>query len=129
MTENGSPRKLYHGRERWVRHDRLDVIWWGLVFIWGAVVLLANVSGLSEQWHWWEGWGVFFVGAGVLALLGALIRLGFPAYRSKWVGSLIFGTVLLAIGLSSWDATGWIWIVVLLWAGGVILYSAFARRS
>jgi hypothetical protein len=129
MTENGSPRVLYYGRRHWGRQDRLDVIWWGLVFVWGAVVLFANVSGLSEQWHWWKGWGVFFVGAGALALLGSLIRLLFPAYRAKWVGSLIFGTILFAIGLSAWEAAGWIWVIVLLWAGGVTLFSAFTRRS
>jgi hypothetical protein len=93
------------------------------------MVLFADVSGLSEPWNWWEGWGVFFVGAGALALLGSLIRLIFLAYRAKWVSSLIFGTILLAIGLGAWEAAGWVWILVLLWAGGVTLFSAFARRS
>ena len=129
MTENGWAGELHHHRGSWRRQDRLDVIWWGLVFIWGAMVLLADVSGLSEQWSWWEGWGVFFVGAGTLALLGTVIRQLMPAYRAKWVASLIFGTIFVAIGLGAWNAAGWVWVLVLLWAGGVTLLSAFTRRS
>jgi len=129
MTEGGSPSELKDGAGSWVRQDRLDVMWWGLVFIWGAVVLFADVSGLSEPWGWWRGWGIFFVGAGALAMLGAVIRLMLPAYRAKWFAGLIFGTLFLAIGLGAWDAAGWVWVLVLLWAGGTTLLSAFTRRS
>jgi hypothetical protein len=111
-----------------LRQDRLDSIWWGLVFIWGALILLAENAGWADQWSWWDGWGLFFAGAGVLSLIGAIIRIIVPSYRAKWVASIIFGVLFLAIGLGAWEAAAWIWIAALLIVGAAVLFSAFARR-
>ena len=111
----------------WFLVDRLDAVWWGLVFILGALVLLAENAGWAATWSWWEGWGVFFTGAGILALLAAVIRLQMPAYRAKWVFSAVFGVIFTAIGLGAWDTAWWVWVIVLLVVGAVILQSAFTR--
>ncbi|MCP4384562.1 MAG: hypothetical protein GY798_24645 [Hyphomicrobiales bacterium] len=107
--------------------DRVDAVWWGLAFIWGALILLTENAGWADAWHWWDGWGVFWTGAGVLALLAAVIRLQVPAYRAKWGFSTVFGIIFLAIGLATWQAAWWAWVVVLFVIGAVSLLSAFSR--
>lgn len=113
----------------WFFLDRLDAIWWGAIFIWGALILLAENAGWAAIWDWWNGWGVFFAGAGALALLSSVIRFQVPAYRAKWVSAAIFGVIFLAIGLGAWDASWWIWVIVLMVIGSVILLSALNRRT
>lgn len=108
--------------------DRIDGIWWGGAFVWAALVMLAA----NTDWglpNWWDNWGVFFVGAGVLALVCAAIRLNSPEYRSKWFFSAVFGVIFLAIGFGAWDAGWWFWVLLLLIVGVAILRSALNRQS
>ncbi len=120
---------IRNGNFDWFLMDRIDALWWGLAFIWAALVLLTANTGWADSSGWWDGWGVFFIGAGILALFCAVIRLQMPAYRAKWVFSTIFGVIFLAIGLSAWESAWWIWVVVLVIVGVVILRSAFTRRT
>jgi len=115
-------------REDWWLQDKIDAVWWGVVFLWGALVLLAETTGFAEDYSWWDGWGVFFTGAGGITLIGTIIRLQMPAYRAKWVGGMIFGLILLAIGLGTWAVWGWLWILVLFIVGIIILREAFVRK-
>lgn len=108
------------------KNDRLDTLWWALVFIWAGLVLLAETSGFAESIAWWDGWSVFFIGAGGLVLLGTLLRLALPAYRRKISETLIFGLILLAIGLGNFWVG--IWPLALILVGLVILRGVFARR-
>jgi len=116
------------GEKEWWRSDRVDAAGWGAAFIWGALVLLAEATGFMTDYSWWDGWGVFFTGAGVITLIGTVIRLQIPSYRGKWVGSLIWGCILLAIGLGTWGSVGWLWVLVLLIVGIIILREAFVRK-
>lgn len=129
MSEPQGNHKIQSDPRNWARQDRLDGVWWGLVMIWGALILLADLVGWAGGWAWWNGWGLFFAGAGILSLLGAVVRLLMPAYRPKWVASLVFGAIFLAIGLSSWNVANWVWVVLLLILGVVTLLSALTRQS
>ncbi len=113
----------------WFLLDRLDAVWWGSAFIWGVLILLVENTGWAGAWGWWDGWGVFFTGAGILALLCAVVRLQVPVYRAKWIFSTIFGFIFLAIGLSAWDAAWWIWVVGLMIVGVITLLSAFNQKT
>ncbi len=117
------------GEFDWMLMDRIDGIWWGAAFIWGAIVLLFANTGWLRSAGWWDSWGVFFVGIGLVALLCTVVRLQVPEYRSKWLFSLVFGVILLAIGLGAWDAAWWFWVVVLLIVGAVTLRSALTRGT
>ncbi len=117
------------GEFNWMQMDRIDGIWWGAAFIWGALVLLFTNTGWPGSAAWWDSWGVFFVGIGVLALLCTVARLQNAEYRSKWLLSLIFGVIFLAIGLGAWDAAWWFWVLVLLIIGAVILRSTLNRDA
>ena len=115
------------GDFEWMFLDRIDGIWWGASFIWGALVVLFANTGWPGTAAWWDSWGVFFVGIGIAALICAVVRLRDPVYRPKWLFSLVFGAIFLAIGLGAWGAAWWIWVVVLLIVGATTLRSAMNR--
>ena len=117
------------GDFNWMHMDRIDGIWWGAAFIWGALVLLFANTGWPGSAGWWDSWGVFFVGIGVLTLICTVVRLQSAEYRSKWLFSLILGVVFLAIGLGAWDAAWWFWVLVLFVIGAIKLRSALNRDA
>jgi hypothetical protein len=110
------------------RHtDSLDGIFTGLVFIWGALVLAGELSGYKGNFACWtNGWGVFFAGVGALALLGAIVRILVPRFRHHIGQAVVFGCILLGIGLG--DRAVWVWPVLLGVIGLTILRGVFLRR-
>jgi hypothetical protein len=92
--------------EKW-RRDPVDAAAWALIFIWAGLVLIAvnlNLFGIG-----WGAWPIIFIGAGVIVLLGVVIRLLVPAYRRPVTGSIIFGFILLGIGVGQlweWEVVG-----------------------
>ncbi len=115
--------------KEWWQNDRIDAVGWGIGFIWGALLLLAGITHFAESFSWWDGWGLFFTGAGVITLLLTIVRVQIPVYRGKWMGSLIWGAILLAIGLGTWMDMGWLWVVALAIVGIIILKEALTRKS
>ena len=113
--------------EKW-RRDRVNALMWAVILIWGALVLLAEVTDYSDNFAWWEGWSVFFAGAGTMVLLGTFYRLLVPEQRRPIVGGLILGFVFLGIGLG--DLVGWdyIWVIILIAFAVIILLRAFVLR-
>ncbi len=110
----------------WWRTDRADAVGWAAIFLWGALVVVAEYTSFRDDFDWWNGWGVFFVGAGVIVLLEALARLAMPRYRSKLGWTLFWGTAFLAIGLG--EVADPVWYALPLAAiAVVILGGAFAR--
>jgi hypothetical protein len=112
--------------EKW-RRDPLNAALWAIVLIWAGLVLIAinlDIFGTG-----WEAWPVIFLGAGVIVLLGVVVRLLVPAYRRPVTGSIIFGFILLGIGLGEltrWDVVG---ALVLIAIGVSILLSRFIRGA
>jgi len=113
----------------WWRSDRLDSLVWAAIFLWAALVLLAQAVHHAASFAWWDGWGVFFTGAGVVVLLEAAIRLLMPEYRASWWWTLLVGAILLCIGLDSWDGWAWVWALVMAAIGLAIWRSALARKT
>jgi len=115
--------------EKW-RSDPLNAAWWALVLIWAGLVLIAdNVGMLETLGIRGEAWAIGFLGAGILALLFVVIRLLVPAYRRPVTGSIIFGFILLGIGLGEltrWDVVG---ALVLIAIGVSIILSRFIRGA
>ena len=101
--------------------------WLGRKLRLGGLVLVAEITNYKANFTWWDGWGVFFAGAGVITLLVAMGRLLMTNQRSKAVGGLIFGCFLLAIGLG--EVAAWLWPALLIAVGVVILVSAFISRA
>jgi low affinity Fe/Cu permease len=119
--------------EKWQR-DPLNTIAWAAILIWAGIVLLADNLGYLDPFRDlgrgttglgfladFEAWSLIFFGAGVIILLEILVRLLIPAYRKPVGGTLIFGLVLIGIGLG--DVFGWtiIWPLILIGLGLSIL--------
>ncbi|MDH3730313.1 MAG: hypothetical protein OES13_04190 [Acidimicrobiia bacterium] len=114
--------------EDWWTSDRLDAFGWAALFLWGALVLMAQLTSFKDDYDRWEGWGVFFVGAGVIVLLEAAVRLPIPKYRSKFGWTLFWGTAFLAIGLGELANPAW-YALPLAAIAVVILKDALTRRE
>ena len=113
--------------EKW-RRDRVNAVAWAVVIIWGALVILAETTGYKDHFSWWEGWAVFFAGAGAVLLLTAFYRLLVPQHRRAVTGNVIIGLVLLGIGLGSLISWNYIWVIILIAIALMILIRAFVPR-
>ena len=112
--------------EDWWRTDRLDAIGWAALFLWGALVVLAEYTSFQDDFDWWDGWGVFLVGAGLIVLSQTGVRLVMPEYRSKWGWNLFWGTAFLSGGLGELASPVW-YALPLVAIAVVILKDGFAR--
>ncbi|MFH1929597.1 MAG: hypothetical protein ABIK79_15705 [Chloroflexota bacterium] len=111
------------------RRDPLSAIVWAVILIWVGVALLADNLGFLAGLRPLDAWDLVFIGAGVLVILEAVIRLLLPEYRQPVTGSLIFGVILLAIGLGDLMAWGTIWPVALIIIGAsLVLRNLTSRR-
>lgn len=123
--------------EKW-RRDPVDAAGWALILIWAGLVLLAanfgffGEGGLADAWT--QGWPWILIGAGVIILLGVLVRLVVPAYRRPIVGSVIFGAILLGVGLTQLPGLEDQWpvvlaIVLIVIGAGALLRGVFQQRE
>jgi hypothetical protein len=116
------------GCEDWAETDRADAMGWAALFFWGALVVVAHNTSFRTGFSWWNGWGVFLVGAGVIVLVEALVRLAKPQYRSKWGWTLFWGAAFLAGGLGELGGPVW-YALPLVAVAAVILTGAFGRST
>ncbi len=115
--------------EKW-QHDRLRAISIAVILIWGGLVALAGTLNLFNYDWARHGWSIFLLGTGVILIVKVIIRSLVPEYRRRIGGSLIIGIILLAVGIG--DLVGWvyIWPIVLIAIGLlIVLRGAFRRRK
>jgi hypothetical protein len=119
------------------RADPVGSMVWAATLIWAGIVLLAENLGYLEALQIRatdlpfelliepKAWTLFFLGAGILVLIGVVVRLVVPSYRRPILGSLIWAIVLFSIALGEWTL---IWPLILIAIGASILLDAFMRR-
>lgn len=117
------------GKERsfksWRPSDKGDTIWWALVFIWAALILLAENTNYASNFAWWNGWSIFFTGIGIFALIGFIMRMVIPKVPSPSFWDLLF--ILIMLGIGQGGHSVWFLPLVLGIIGIAILLSAFRR--
>jgi hypothetical protein len=116
--------------EKW-RRDPVEAATWAFVLIWAGIAWLLSSTGALDGLlgDGQDVWPIIFLGAGIIVLLGVAVRLVVPAYRRPITGGLIFGLILLGIGLGG-ITDGWVWIGPLVLIGiGVAGLGAFFLRS
>jgi hypothetical protein len=116
--------------EKW-RRDPINAGSWAAIFIWAGLCVLAETTNFGpENFSWWSAWGVILTGAGAIFILGALIRIFMPEHRRSIIGNLIFGFILLGVGLQ--ETTQWNWgamgAFVLIAIGIIIILGGVFRR-
>ncbi|MGD8398397.1 MAG: hypothetical protein PVG11_06035 [Anaerolineae bacterium] len=112
--------------EKW-RRDPVDAAMWAFILIWAGVVLLASNLDLFGGLEGFDLWAIGFLGAGAIVLLAAGFRLLFPAYRRPLAGNVIFGLILIGIGLG--NLIDWVIVVplVLILIGAGLLFTGLFR--
>ena len=114
--------------EDWWKTDRVDAVGWAALFLWGALVVVAENTSFRDNFDWWAPWGVFWVGAGVIVLVEAFFRTARPRYRSKWGWNLFWGTAFLAFGFGELASPVW-YALPLVAIATIILAGAFSSGS
>ena len=114
--------------EKW-RRDPVSAAIWAVILIWAGFVLLADNLDLFATLEWFDAWGMILTGAGLIVLLGAAFRLLVPAYRRPVGGSLIWGAILLGLGLGDLVGSGIAWPLVLIAIGlGLLIRGLLGRE-
>ena len=123
------------------RQDPLGPIIWGLILLWaGAVLLLSNLGMLDSLLRrtiiapvWVgrlaQGWSLVMLGAGVILLVEAAIRLLMPIYRHSVMGTVILAIVFIGIGLGDLISWNILWPVVLIALGLIIVVRGLFRSK
>ena len=111
---------------RWYRTDAHESVGWALIFLLAATLVIIDISGMTNGIGWWDGWAVFFLGLGIIVLMGAVVRRIVLGYRVEGFGA-VCGIVLVAIGVDGLLGIEWIWPIVLTAIGVLILVSVFAK--
>ena len=111
----------------WRPKDSGDTVAWALVLIWGALIILGGWLELGEKYTWWDPWGLFFIGIGILGLAGSLLRFLIRDIPNASLWDFLFGIFFLSLGLG--NKTGWIWAIALLVIGFSILRSVYRKKE
>ena len=104
------------------RRDPLASATWAAVLIWAGVVLLAENLGWLARIPWLGVWQLILIGAGVIVEVGVAIRLWVPEYRRPVAASVVWGLILIAIGLGGVVGWGVVWPLALIAIGLAILF-------
>ncbi len=114
--------------EKW-RQDPVSGAVWAIILVWAGLVLLADNLDLFVSWEQFDAWGLILTGAGLIVLLGAALRLLVPAYRRPIGGSLIWGAVLVGLGLGNLVGASIAWPLILIAIGvGLLLRGLLGRE-
>ena len=113
--------------EKW-RNDPLSAAAWAGILIWAGLMFLAENLGFLGPLEPLSAWNLIFGGAGLIILLEAAVRLFVPAYRRPVGGSVIFGIILIAIGLGDIISWNLFWpLIIILIGAGLLLRSLLGR--
>lgn len=133
--EKSAEEKSYD--EKW-RRDPVGTAVWASILIWAGLVFMAENLGLLDQIGFkgfnisWDtpfdskAWSIFFLGAGVIVLIEVAVRLIFPEYRRRLLGTIIWAGILFSLGLGNWTL---IWPLILIALGVSIILRGFLRKQ
>ena len=145
MDEKDEKEVMKHD-EKVEERDALSTVVWAAILIWAGVVFLAQNQGWLERislpgsilsnllphgFDMFEPsvWSLIALGAGVILLLEAIVRLLMPSFRRHVLGTLIVAAVFIGIGLGNWFGWEIIWPMILIGIGIVVLIRGLTGRQ
>jgi hypothetical protein len=145
QVEEKDEKELEKHDEKTEEHDLLSSLAWAFIFIWAGLVFLASNLGwfarlgLQVDTSWifrsvedlrgFGVWNLVLIGAGVIVLIEALLRLALPVYRRRVVASIVGAIIFLGLGFGGWMNWQFIWPVVLIGIGISVLLSGLGRKK
>jgi hypothetical protein len=105
----------------------LDAFYWGGVIVWAGLVFGADSLGYLPQIGGAEAWSWIFLGAGLYALVMALVRVTSPDYPNPTTGDYVWAVIFLILGLGGFFSFSIPWWLILVLVGAAILGRAFLR--
>jgi hypothetical protein len=113
------------GAEKY-RNDPLSGIVLAFALIWAGVAWMLSNAGVFGPGV--EPWPLALAGAGVIVILGVLVRLLVPAYRRPVGGNLVLGFILLGVGLGQLLGWGIVGPLILIGIAISIIIGVFTRK-
>jgi len=104
-------------------------IFWALILIWAGLIFLAEHLGWVVGWSWWSPWGMIFLGAGAILILGGLIRFAIQKFRWGAGGNMFLGFIFLCIGAGMLGGWSLIWPLALIALGIGWIVSVLLRQQ
>jgi len=108
-----------------VRH--LEAFYWGGVILWAGLVFGADSLGYLPQIGGADAWSWIFLGAGLYALLLALVRVTSPDYLNPTTWDYVWAGIFLILGLGGFFSIEIAWPLILVLVGVAILAKTFLR--
>jgi hypothetical protein len=138
-------KELHKHDEKIEERDALSSITWAAMLIWAGLVFLAANTGwldtiiahsfiaryLPVEMVMFEQaiWGIIMLGAGIILLGEAIIRLLVPSIKRRVVGTLVLGVVFIGIGLGNFFGWDLIWPFILILLGVSVLVGGLLRTK
>ena len=138
-------KELHKHDEKIEERDTLSSITWAAMLIWAGLVFLAANTGwldtiiahsfiaryLPAEMVMFEPaiWGIIMLGAGIILLAEAIIRLLVPSIKRRVVGTLVLGGVFIGIGLGNFFGWDLIWPFILILLGVSVLVGGLLRTK
>lgn len=123
------------------RRDPLGAYTWGAILVWAGLVFLADNLGWLNNLTFVPlfpgimqilrpgAWALVMLGAGLILLVEAAIRLLVPTYRTSVTGTLILAIIAISIGLGNLVTWAYIWPLILIVLGLSILLRGMRRKQ
>ncbi len=111
-------------RPRW-RREPMPGLFFGLILLLLGVIFLLAAQDVIPWGNWWK---YFLIGLGGILIIQAIISYVHPAFRRLRLGRLVFGAVLVCIGLGLLGGFGTWWPLILIAIGLALLLNAWLKR-
>lgn len=142
--EEKDEKELMKHDEKVEENDVLSSVVWAFILIWAGFVFLASNFGWFARIGWdvdtsWiirsfkdirhlGVWNLIALGAGVIVLCEAFVRMLVPDFRRHIGGTLIGAAILIGIGLGGWFSWSYLWPLILIAVGINVLITGLARK-
>ena len=115
--------------------DKFEVIQSCMMVVLAGILLMLAALGYMKWWHSFNYW---LLGAGVLVIIGELVRQAMPVYRrpepEETILTLLLGLFVICIGASNLYGRGVEWVewlstlIIIVFAILLIVYSYRLRK-